>query len=118
MIIIDKRKLIFKGGVVVFVLLAIGAYGYFKMLNLIEGPEITVSSPPNWSETKASETPVVGTALNISSLSLNDRPIFVDGKGGFSEKIALLPGYNIISIKAEDKFGKKTEKVLQVVLKE
>ncbi len=58
---------------------------------------------------------ISGTAKNASSLSLDDRPIVIDLAGSFEEQLLLEPGYNIISMKAEDRFGKKTEKIFHVV---
>jgi hypothetical protein len=51
-------------------------------------------------------------------MSLYDRPLYTDIKGNFSEKLLLSPGYNIIKIVAEDKFGSKTEERVEVILQE
>lgn len=115
---VNQQKLILKILFVVFVLFAISIYSYLKMRNLILGPTITVSSPENGQTVGNSTTVVEGMAKNVSFLSLNDRPIFVDEKGNFKEVVALLPGYNILSVKGADRFGKKTESVVQLVLKE
>ena len=58
---------------------------------------------------------VAGIATNISAISLNDRPIFIDESGAFSEKLMLYPGYNIIKLRAEDKFGSTVENDLELV---
>ncbi len=48
---------------------------------------------------------VTGNAKNATSLTLNGREISIDQSGNFNETIMLLSGYNVITIKAEDKFG-------------
>ena len=53
---------------------------------------------------------ITGNAKNAINLTLNGREISVDQQGNFNEMIALLPGYNIINIKAQDKFGYVDEK--------
>ncbi len=53
---------------------------------------------------------LTGTAKNAINITLDGREISVDDQGNFSETIALLPGYNIINIKAKDKFGYVDEK--------
>lgn len=58
---------------------------------------------------------ITGTAKNANKLTLNDRVISVDLKGNFDETIALLLGYNIISIKAQDEFGNNDEKIYKLM---
>lgn len=115
---IDQQKLFFGAGLIVFILITVGGYGYFKMRSLIMGPTINIEGPQNWAALGTSTETISGKAQNVSLLYLNDRPISIDEYGNFSEVVALSPGYNIISIKGADKFGKQTEKVLQLVLKE
>lgn len=58
---------------------------------------------------------LTGNAKNAVNLTLNGREISVDKQGNFSETIALLSGYNIISIKAKDKFEYVDEKNYQIM---
>ena len=53
---------------------------------------------------------VTGSAKNAVHLSLNGREIFTDQERNFKETITLLPGYNVVHIKAVDKFGNVDEK--------
>jgi len=100
-----------------FILLIVGilGYTYFQMQNIIIGPVITVSDPTNGASLASSRVEVIGTTRNISSINLNDRQIFIDEKGDFKEKLLLSPGYNIITLRAEDKFGRETKNVLELV---
>ncbi len=41
----------------------------------------------------------------------------MDEKGNFKEEILLSSGYNAITIKASDKFGRNTEKIIEVIYK-
>lgn len=102
---------------VTFVLLLIGILGYtfFQTQSLVTGPVINISKPQNGATLTASLIEIVGTTENISSISINDRYIFIDESGAFKEKLLLSPGYNIITLQAEDRFGRKTEEILELV---
>ena len=56
-----------------------------------------------------------GNAKNAINLTLDGREISIDQGGNFDETIALLPGYNIVSISALDKFGNRDEKSYQLI---
>lgn len=53
---------------------------------------------------------IYGNAKNAVELKLQGRLISIDEDGNWGEFLALLPGYNIIDIEAEDKFGKTDKK--------
>jgi hypothetical protein len=90
-------------------------YGYYQSQDLIGGPKIDIVNPENGSVSESSFIEISGRALNIVRISLNDRSIFVDEEGNFTEKMLLLEGYNIMEVKAEDRFGRETKKILQIV---
>ena len=93
-------------------------YAYYKTKDFIRGPVITVAYPINGETVNNSLLKIEGKATSIAYISLDDRQIFTDEAGNFKEKLLLFPGYNIISIKASDKFGRDIEKTLEVVYKE
>jgi len=99
------------------ILLVVG-YAYLKTKDYIAGPQIIIISPLNGSSVSNPLVEIVGTAKNISFISLNDRPIFIDESGNFKEKLLLYSGYNIMSVKAEDRYKRKVEKSLEVILLE
>ncbi len=102
--------------IVLLVLLVVG-YTFYEVSKIISGPNITVYSPKNGETVSTSTILISGIAKNINSISLDDRKIFVDEKGDFSEELLLFPGYNVIALKASDAFGSETEKILEVVYK-
>lgn len=56
-------------------------------------------------------TPTVdisGTAQNVTAITLNDRTIYVDEYGRFSEQLVLENGYTIMTIRARDRYGRET----------
>ena len=98
--------------------LVIVTYSLFQGWKLITGPVIDITSPEDGATYSQALIQVSGTARNTAYLNLNGRAIFTDTEGKFSEKLLLSPGYNIIKLDATDKFKAKTERKLEVILKE
>ena len=116
----NRRKLklslkILTGSLFLFLILG---YSLYQSRNLLMGPVITIDEPKNGLATEEQMIKIAGAAKNIKSISLDDRPIFIDEAGSFSEKLLLSNGYNVIKISAWDKFNKKTDKLIEVVYKE
>lgn len=96
--------------------LVVIGYTYLKTKDYIAGPQILITSPFSGSSVSNSLIEIVGLAKNISFISLNDRPIFIDEQGNFKEKLLLYSGYNIISVKAEDRYKRSVEKTIELIL--
>ncbi len=100
-----------------FTLIILG-YSLFQAHKLILGPVIDVYTPLDGAVYSSTLIEIDGRAQNISFLRINGRQIFTDKNGLFKEKLLLSPGYNIIRVDGEDKFKARTEKTLQIILKE
>ena len=98
---------------VFFILIII--YALFVSRDLIFGVKIRNTSIIDGITVTDSVMKVTGTAKNAIKLVLDGREISVDQAGNFNETIALLPGYNIINIRAQDKFGYVDEKNYQII---
>ena len=99
-----RKRLIVAGCVIVLVLLVV--YGAYQAREYLRGPRITIVQA-------VKDGPLLrleGTALRIAFLSLQGKQIFTDENGHWQETLLLLPGYNIVSIVARDRFGRTTEK--------
>jgi hypothetical protein len=92
-------------------------YGGYQAKNLIEGPVISISSPKNGSTLSSPLVLIEGKALRIAFITLNDRQIFVNEQGDLREQLLLQSGYNIISIKATDRFNRRAEVRLELMYK-
>lgn len=103
------------GLLILFAIIVLG-YSSFQIRNIVFGPSIIVQSPLDGETYTHALVDVKGVAENVNYLTLDDKPIFTDTQGNFDEKMVLLPGSNIIKLYAENKFGKKTEKIIQVIL--
>jgi hypothetical protein len=109
-----SRSLTIKISSVVVIALLILGYGFLQARNLIMGPEITVLTPKNGDDLTDPLIIIAGSASNITRISLDDRQIFVDKHGAFSEKLLVPSGYTIIKLEAQDKFGRTTQKLIEL----
>lgn len=94
------------------------AYGIFNARNLLMGPTIEIFSPAKDMETEKNIITINGRAKNITYISLNEKPIFVNKEGLFEEKLLLSPGSNTIEIKARDRFKKEVLKTIKIYYKQ
>ena len=111
-------KMILKLLIIGVFVLAIVGYGLFQAKKIITGPQISAVWPLNGQTMTESVVEIKGVAKNIAAISLDDRPIYIDESGNFKEKLMLYPGYNIITLKAHDKFGSVVEKKVDLVYKQ
>ena len=115
------KKIVKVGGLSIFFILII-IYAILGSKDLIFGVKIrnvNLDGLPVQSGATVIENIIklTGTAKNAINLTLNGREISVDQSGNFNETIALLSGYNIINIKAKDKFGYVDEKNYKLMYK-
>lgn len=99
------------------VVISIAGYSLFQSRKLIEGPVLSVLMPYDGQTIETGHIDITGNAANIAFMYLNGRKIFTDDKGVFHENVLLFPGYNVIELKAEDKFGKSVERQIRIYRK-
>lgn len=93
-------------------------YGLWNARNLIMGPSIEILLPtPNITEIATSTLLIKGMVKNSTYISINERPIYIDTRGFFEEKLLLGEGSNIIIVRAKDRFGAEEKKLLNIYYK-
>lgn len=95
--------------------LLLGGYILFEARFIIVGPHISVQEPLDGTRVSAAVVLLKGKADNITHISVDDRPIFIDEHGNFEEKVIVSPGLDTITIWARDRFGRETDKSLRIV---
>lgn len=110
-------KLILKTGFATLVILFVLGYSLFEFRRIIQGPIIEISEPQDGASYNKNPIKIAGVAKNISHLKLNDWPIAINEKGEFEEKLLLSPGYNIMKLESQDRFGRKNIKYLELLYK-
>lgn len=103
--------------IVFLIIIFVGGYGYLKTRDFSRGPRLEIISPVAYEVFTESMIEVSGVAKNISFISLNDRPIFIDEDGNFKEKLLLYPGYNIIEVSVRDRFEREVTELREVVFR-
>ena len=93
----------------------LGLYALFQARFLILGPRLTIETPINYSLIDTGIFLIKGVAKNVSFLSLDDRQIYTDTLGKWSDKLIAHEGTNIIKLEARDRFGRETTKLVEVV---
>lgn len=73
---------------------------------LIAGPKVAIEGEMS---TAQNERVIMlkGAASNVTKLYLNGRPIAINQQGGFVEGVVLENGHTIVSIDAEDRYGRR-----------
>jgi len=110
-------KKILKIALPVFLFTVILSYTYYKTKDLLKGVVLEINGFKDGQTFAEPLLALSGLARNATRMTINGREIFIDKNANFEEKLLLLPGYNILEIKAEDKFGKKVEKHYQLTYK-
>jgi hypothetical protein len=111
---IGRTEISFKAWLTILFFLVIALYSAFQARFLILGPHVEIESPKNGETLPAGLVTVLGRAENISFISLNDRPIFVDESGNWNEKLIAPEGLSIMTVKARDRFGRTTEERIEI----
>ncbi len=83
------------------------SYIVFQARFLIAGPQISLVNEAAILQNNRVVT-LEGTAVNITHLWLNDRPIYTDEVGNFKEALVLENGYTIATLRAKDRYGRET----------
>jgi hypothetical protein len=97
---------------VLFIFMAV--YAFFNTRDLVFGVKIEDVVLVRGENEKVNIVTITGNAENAKVLTINGREISIDQAGNFNETIALILGYNTVTIRAEDKFGLQDEKNYQL----
>ncbi len=100
----NAKKIFTTAGISLFFVLIL-SYAFFVSKDLLFGIRIRNVNIEDGARFNESVQDITGNARNAIKLTLNGREIPINQEGDFKETMALLPGYNIISLRAEDKFG-------------
>lgn len=91
-------------------------YSYFVLEDFVRGPRIMLSSPENGTSTTTPVVAIVGRAVHVSNLTINDDTAPLDLDGNFYRRLILAPGYNIMKVTAMDRYKRTVEEVVEVTL--
>jgi hypothetical protein len=92
------------GGLLLIAIALFCAYALFQARHVIMGPQITLL--PQVYDGAEATVALHGKAENIISLTLNGRAVYTDDAGNFDEEVVLPIGYTVITLTAEDRYGR------------
>lgn len=108
------RRLIRIASITIVTVIILG-YALFAFRDIVRGPLIEVYVPTPGQSIATSTVLVRGMVLRVQDITLNDRPILIDQSGNFAEILLLQPGYNTITIKGGDKFGRSIHREIEII---
>jgi hypothetical protein len=85
--------------------LALLAYVIYQSRNLLAGPRIELTTLPEIIQHERTVR-IEGMAENTTALTMNGRPLFTDAQGNFSHTLVLENGYTIMTLAAQDRYGR------------
>lgn len=94
----------------------ISLYAVYRTKDLMAGPALFIDKAS--AATREVNQPLFdlkGEAKRIARLFLNNKQIYTDEDGNFEEKVLLAPGYNLLKLVAQDKFGRGRDYNLEVI---
>ncbi len=95
--------------------LVIIVYAFFRSYDLLFGVKIKNVNLADGAKMENNILNITGNAKNAVHLLLDGREVSVDQDGNWNETIALLSGYNVVSVEAKDKFGESDEKIYKLI---
>lgn len=111
---IRKREVSIKQCLLTLVAVVGVSYFLFQARFMVLGPMLEITYPQNGALVASSIVDIEGRAKNIAWISLNGRQIFTDEDGHWSERMVVSPGTSIMTVKTKDRFGRETEKSVQI----
>ena len=105
-----------KHALLITLFLLLTSYSLYQARAILTGPRVWIESPLDGQEVSSSLVVMEGRAKNIAWISLNDRQIFTDEEGKWSEKLIVSEGTSIMTVRARDRFGRETKETLYIVL--
>ena len=94
-------------------LLIILLYGTFVFRHIFHKPEIIIDQE-QFIETDAPTLTISGSVKNLSSLSINTKPLLFEQTGYFEQQRTLQDGISTITLEGVDRFGRETETTITV----
>ncbi len=98
-------------------IIAIIVYSVYQSRFLILGPGVTIEYPQDGMTLSSALLIVKGSVKNASFIYLNDKQIFINKEGIFQELLQAHEGYNILTLRAVDNFGRTRKETREYILK-
>ena len=95
--------------------LVVLGYGYARAHDLIAGTKIVILEPRPMETTTKQILTIRGEVGPITHLKINGDQVLVGEDGHFELKLLLATGFNLLEVRATDKFNREVKKIFEVV---
>jgi hypothetical protein len=103
------------GGILFFILIV--GYGIWRGRDVLFGIRLSVVGITSGQSVTEPVFDLKGVAVHAKNVTVDGQGAILSEDGSWKETLALLPGYNTISIVAVDKFGKSVSKEIVLYYK-
>lgn len=100
---------------IVITVLSVLGYIWFQVKTFAASPRLEISNPNQQIVISMDTIKIVGETNPDATLIINDREVAIESSGNFDQEVQLTTGINNIQIKAINKAGKETVKMVQVL---
>ena len=100
----------------ILVFLLIFAFLFFQVRGYLFRPPLTITSPAEGEEIQVQALQVKGKTIPDAAVYVNDQLASINFDGTFTYDLKVLPGENIIKIKAVNRRGQETEVRRRIVV--
>ena len=111
----EGRTIVKRGLIGLGIAIVVG-YSYFALEGYVRGPRLELAGPENGISTTTARITITGRAVHVNTLTINGATTSPDLAGNFSESLLLAPGYNIMRVDAQDRYGRRVEKTIEMTL--
>lgn len=108
---------LFKSLLIGILVLSTGVFAFFKAHDLLLGGRVSIDTPKSGTTLRDPFVVIKGEAPGNTLLTLNGAKIIADEKGHFEKELLLGLGYNVIEVKALDRFNREKKATLELVYK-
>lgn len=100
----------------VLVITAVFGFLFLQLRGYLFAPILQLDKPREMEVVSDFQTQVSGKTNSDASLYINNELVSVDFDGNFSQNLKLLPGENIVKVKAVSRTGKESEIIRKVLV--
>lgn len=98
------------------ILVLVLLYGVVEALPLLRGPALSITSPTDYASIVDGYAHIEGVAKHTETLMLNGGPLLIDEQGRFSTALLLPAGGAILTLTAQDRFGRHVTETRTVLI--
>ncbi|MBI4708750.1 MAG: helix-turn-helix domain-containing protein [Candidatus Portnoybacteria bacterium] len=114
-LVITPRTISF--GIIAILIVLIIGYLVYQIDYIVAPPKINLDYPSEDLTTSRSSIEISGQTDSSAKLTVNGEQVYIDKDGKFRQEINLSLGMNTLKFEAENRFGKKSEILRQIMVK-